>query len=304
MNAEILFFYKIYGTKWLFFRVWHLKAMIMSNLNFDNLESGTIAVVGIPFDLNSSFRRGAALAPVRIREGIYSESANMWTENGIDLGINSGWQFVGDALLPDREKAFTEIENTIRALLQQNAKPISLGGDHSITYPILQAFAQKYSQLSILQLDAHPDLYDELDGNRHSHACPFARIMEEKLASRLVQVGIRTITGHQRQQAKRFGVEVIEMKELSKTDDLQFDGPVYLSLDMDCLDPAFAPGVSHHEPGGMSTRAVLHIIQQLQGHLVGADIVELNPERDQQGVTGMVAAKFLKEIIGHMLAKR
>lgn len=274
----------------------------IQTVQFDSLQNNMIAVVGIPCDQNSSYRRGAALAPGRIRESFYSESANLWTENGIDLGANKSWQFVGDAYLPDNDTAFDDIEKTLDQMLQKGTRPISLGGDHAITYPILRAFAKHHGQLNILQFDAHPDLYDELDSNRHSHACPFARIMEEKLAQRLVQVGIRTITGHQSQQAERFGVEVIEMRGLSKVDDLHFEGPVYLSLDLDCLDPAFAPGISHYEPGGMSTRQVIDTIQKLDGKLVGADIVELNPERDIQGVTGMVAAKFLKEIIAHMLS--
>ena len=130
---------------------------------------------------------------------------------------------------------------------------------------------------------------------------PLQRIMEENLVSRLVQVGIRTLTGHQLEQAKRFGVEIVEMKGIEKTSEIKFDGPVYLSLDLDCLDPAFAPGVSHYEPGGMSTREVLRIIQNLKGVLVGADIVEYNPQCDVHGITGMVAAKLLKEIISRML---
>jgi len=273
--------------------------------NFNAKENKThaddIAVLGVPLDENSSFLRGPALAPLRIREALYSTSANMWTENGIDLGAMSGWQIIDDMEFADQTEAFGQIENKIDELLCRNARVISIGGDHSITYPIIQAYGKRYSELSILHLDAHPDLYDELDGNRYSHACPFARIMEENLVKRLLQVGIRTLTGHQRVQAKRFGVEIIEMREIKRVDEIVFDGPVYLSLDMDCLDPAFAPGVSHHEPGGLSSREVLEIIQNLKGNLVGADIVEVNPERDPQGITGMVAAKVLKEIIGRML---
>jgi arginase len=266
-----------------------------------NLPPGMISVLGVPFDKNSSFLKGAALAPPSIRKALLSTSTNLWTENGIDLSANTDWNILEDLDLKDTNKAFGQIENRINELLLQKARVISLGGDHSITYPIIRSYAKYYSNLNILHFDAHPDLYDELDGNRFSHACPFARIMEENIVKRLVQVGIRTMTGHQREQAKRFGVEVIEMKDISKADQILFNGPVYLSLDMDCLDPAFAPGVSHYEPGGMSTRQLLGIIQNLQGNLVGADIVEYNPKRDSQGITGMVAAKLLKEIVGRML---
>jgi len=268
-----------------------------------SLTSGTIAVLGIPLDSNSSFLRGPALAPQRIREALFSESANMWIENGIDLDATEEWELVGDIDLSNDQNAFEKIENAIGVLLNRKARVISLGGDHSVTYPIIRGYSKEFPKLNILQLDAHPDLYDDLDGNRHSHACPFARIMEENLAKRLVQVGIRTMTGHQREQADRFGVEVIEMRSINEVEQLAFDGPVYLSLDLDCLDPAFAPGVSHFEPGGLSTRDVLTIIQNLEGELVGADIVEYNPERDPTGVTSMVAAKLLKEIVGRMLAK-
>lgn len=269
----------------------------------EGIASDTVVVLGVPFDANSSFRRGPALAPGRIREGLHSESSNMWTENGIDLGTTPAWQDVGDLDLPEDGDAFAEIEDTLDRLLVRDLRVITLGGDHSITYPILRAYGRAYPGLSILQLDAHPDTYDELDGNRYSHACPFARIMEEGLASRLVQLGIRTMTSHQREQAERFGIEVIEMREWERAKEVVFTGPVYLSLDIDCLDPAFAPGVSHYEPGGLTTRDVLSVIQDLTGNLVGADVVEYNPERDPQGITSMVAAKLLKEILGRILGQ-
>lgn len=277
----------------------------MNNIDIktNDLRADTITVLGVPIDRNSSFRRGSSLAPARIREDFYSESSNLWTENQIDLGATQAWQFAGDLDISNDATEFWKIENAVGELLSRKVRVISLGGDHSITYPILRAFAENYRGLNVLHLDAHPDLYDELDGNRHSHACPFARVMEEKLVKRLVQVGIRTMNGHQQEQAQRFGIEIHEMKNDFELAALQFEGPVYLSLDMDCLDPAFAPGVSHHEPGGMSTREVLRIIQNVRGNLVGADIVEFNPERDLMGMTGMVAAKLLKEILARMLTE-
>ncbi len=187
--------------------------------------------------------------------------------------------------------------------MEKKVPIISLGGDHSITYPIITAYAKRHPDLTILHLDAHPDTYDDFEGNPFSHASPFARIMEKKLAKRLIQVGIRTMTGHQKEQAQRFDVDVIAMNEIDKAAELTFDGPLYLSLDMDCLDPAFAPGVSHHEPGGMSTRQVLEIIQNIKTPLVGADVVEVNPRRDINGVTAMVAAKLLKEIMAKMMGE-
>jgi agmatinase len=166
----------------------------------------------------------------------------------------------------------------------------------------VKAFAQRYSELTIFHFDAHPDLYDEFEGNRLSHACPFARVMEAGLAKRLVQVGIRTMVRHQREQAERFGVEVVEMRGLPAYARLKAAGPVYVTFDMDVLDPAFAPGVSHREPGGMSVREAIAHLHAIEGNIVGADVVEYNPVQDFGGITATVAAKIVKELLGKMIA--
>ncbi len=268
---------------------------------FGPLQAGTVAVIGVPTDDNSTFMRGAALAPQRIREALHAGSSNLCTESVRDLLSEPRFQDLGDLELSSGTAALEQIEGTVARLLEQGVRVLSLGGDHAITYPIVKAHAVRYGDLNILHLDAHPDLYDEFEGNRYSHACPFARIMEAGLATRLVQVGIRTMNPHQRAQAERFGVDVITIQDRQREAEIDFDGPVYLSLDMDVLDPAFAPGVAHHEPGGLSTRDVLTLVQRLRAPLVGADIVELNPKRDPVGITTMAAAKFLKEIADRML---
>jgi arginase family enzyme len=125
--------------------------------------------------------------------------------------------------------------------------------------------------------------------------------MEAGLAKRLVQVGIRTINRHQREQAERFGVQVVEMRALPAYDKLKAGGPVYITFDMDALDPAFAPGVSHREPGGISVREAIAHLHAIEGGIVGADLVEFNPVQDVAGVTATVAAKILKEILGKMI---
>ena len=256
-----------------------------------------LALIGFPLDTHSSYMKGAALAPPLIRKAFHCESSNKWSETGIDLGEEDTFIDVGDLEFHSPDNAFDEIEKAVQQLLDRNLFPISLGGDHSITYPIIKAFNKKYRKIHILHLDAHPDLYDELQGDRHSHACPFARIMENGLAERLVQVGIRGMNGHQCQQAEKFGVEVMEMKDWRDDIPFRFNAPLYISFDMDALDPAFAPGVSHFEPGGLTTRQAIRVIQTVKAHeIIGADIVEFNPRRDPSGVTAMVSAKLLKEI--------
>jgi agmatinase len=171
-----------------------------------------------------------------------------------------------------------------------------------VTYPIIRAVGRVHAPLTILHIDAHPDLYEEFEGDRFSHACPFARIMEEGLARRLVQVGIRTMNGHQREQADRFGVEVIDMRAWVAGRRASLGGSVYVSIDLDGLDPAFAPGVSHREPGGLSVRDVLTLVQDADGDVIGADLVEYNPRQDIGGITATVAAKLVKELAGRMMA--
>lgn len=266
-----------------------------------DIKPGMAVALGIPLDENSSFLRGAAAAPQQIRDILHAGSANLSAENGLDLETNTFWKDIGDIIFPPEEDALSIIKDTIGDILKHGAKTLSLGGDHSITYPIIQAFAEQYPRLSILHIDAHADLYHEFGGSKYSHACPFARIMESRLVHRLVQVGIRTMNPHQRQQAERFGVEVIEMRHWSQAMTFEFEEPLYISLDIDAFDPAFAPGVSHHEPGGFSTRDVLRIIQTLRADVVGADIVEYNPTRDPIGITGMLAAKFYKELLALLI---
>jgi len=264
------------------------------------MNTATPTLIGIPWDVNSSFMRGAAAAPPLIRQALFSPASNTWTEALVDIGAPGRLADAGDLTLPESDDAIGLIEDAIRRLMQGGGSPLALGGDHAVTYPILRALGPRHPGLTILHIDAHPDLYDEFEGRRFSHACPFARIMEEGLASRLVQVGIRVMNGHQHEQARRFGVETVDMRAWADGARPQVTGPVYVSIDLDGLDPAFAPGVSHREPGGLSVREVIGLVHALPGPLVGADIVEFNPSQDPLGLTAPVAAKFVKELAGRM----
>lgn len=259
-------------------------------------------LIGLPYDASSSFLRGSAAAPPLIRQAIWSPAGNAFTENGAAL---AGLTDAGDlALAENPQQARDQIEMGVGALLASGFQPIALGGDHSVTYPILRAVTAERPTLTILHIDAHGDLYDQFEGDRYSHACPFARILEDCPVVSLVQVGIRTLTPHQREQTARFGVNCIEMRHFASGARPAIDGPVYVSVDIDGLDPAFAPGVSHREPGGLSVRDVLTMIHQLRGPIVGADVVEFNPAQDLGGVTAGVAAKIVREIAGQMMLGR
>jgi arginase len=263
------------------------------------------SLLDLPFDAASSYMFGAADAPAAIRKALRSDSSNMWTESGLDLGAegvlhDSGYIQVSPEC--DSAELLDLIRERAREIVDSGYAPIFLGGDHAVTYPAFSGLAGRISPVSILHFDAHPDLYDDFRGDRLSHACPFARIMEDGLAKRLVQIGIRATNGHQREQAARFGVETITMVDPMEAAELVFDEPLYISFDVDALDPAFAPGVSHPEPGGLSTREAIAIIQSVRAPVfAGADMVELNPSRDVRDITAIACAKILKEILARFI---
>ncbi|WP_420450498.1 arginase family protein [Ilumatobacter sp.] len=277
--------------------------------------SGPISLLGVALDANSSHLRGCAAGPDAIRAALASSSSNGSAESSVE--VLSMLDDRGDVAI-DNERASESdadaITDAVGRQLDAGRQVITLGGDHSITYPILRAFRDRREPspgrdgapgpLTVVHVDAHPDIYDDLDGNRLSHASPFARALEEGCASRLVQLGIRTATPHQRDQGARWDVQMVSPRELDRFDASALTGPIYLSIDLDGLDPSVAPGVSHHEPGGLTVREVLDVIDAHPGPLLGADVVELNPSRDLVGMTAMVAAKLVKEVAAAMSVRR
>jgi arginase len=254
-----------------------------------------IQMIGLPTDKNSSFLKGAAKAPAKIRELLGSDMMNLSSETGLELGRDIAFKDRGDLDFHAQDEQ-SAIQACVTKVLETDQIPLLLGGDHSVTYPIVKAIAAYHGKVNILHIDAHPDLYEDYQGNRCSHASPFARIMEDHLVHRLVQVGIRTLNQHQKEQADRFGIEIITMEELADLKSLQFNGPLYISIDLDGLDPAYAPGVSHHEPGGLTVRQLLHLLSTIRVPIVGADVVEYNPDRDINDMTAAVAVKLVKEL--------
>jgi arginase len=258
--------------------------------------TGRIALIGAPTDVNSSFMRGPAKAPPVIRAMLHSDKGNSSTEIGGALGDEIDLVDLGDLALDETSADDARIEGAIHSIVAAGDIPLVLGGDHSITYPVVKAISAKLGKLNILHIDAHPDLYDELGGNRRSHATPFARIMEGGHCDWLAQVGIRTMNPHQLDQAELFDVEVIPMRGFTPGDVPELTGPLYISIDVDGLDPSVAPGVSHHEPGGLTMREVMEVLVRQTAPIVGMDIVEFNPDRDVMEMTASVAAKLVKEV--------
>jgi agmatinase len=257
-----------------------------------------VRLIGLPTDSHSSFLRGPAQAPDAIRSALSSDRANMATELGTEIGQDITLEDLGNLPLDETEDDVGRISAAAAAAAKAGTTPIFLGGDHMVTYPIVAGLTEIHGPVNILHFDAHPDIYDDFEGDPLSHASPFARIMERGLAKQLVQVGIRTLNRHCREQAARFGVEIIEMRNFTAQAVPIPPAPLYVSIDLDALDPAFAPGVSHHEPGGLSVRDILSVLHRIPSPIIGADVVEYNPTRDINGMTAVVAAKFVKELAG------
>ncbi|MGX5800462.1 arginase family protein [Bradyrhizobium sp. Arg314] len=237
-----------------------------------------VSLLGIPHDENSSYLRGPAEAPPLIRRELASDAYTSWSETGFDL--TDRFVDYGDIDFTQPGDPWERIENEVGRALDAGHPLISLGGDHAISWPVLRAVRRRHSSLTIVHIDAHPDIYHSYDDNPRSHTSPFARIMEEKLADRLIQIGLRTVNDHHRDQFKRFGVEVVEMRHFKEGLQLDLKTPVHLSMDLDALDPAFAPGISHREPGGFTTRQAIGLIQGIDQPIVAADVVEYNPRQD------------------------
>ena len=264
-----------------------------------------VGLLGVGFDANSTYRRGPAAAPPAIRTALGSASGNAYAETGVRVWPSDSVLDHGDLDVPDMKgsrEPVDVIERGTGQALRETPRLVVLGGDHAVTYPVVRAFAAKHGRISLLHFDAHPDLYPDFEGNRYAHACPMARILEDGLVERMVQVGIRSFTPAQHEAAQRHDVEVIPAYSAGPVPALSFDTPVYISIDVDALEPGIAPGVSHPEPGGLSVRQVLEVIAATRTPcVIGGDVVELNPNLDRDGITAVVAAKLVRELLGRVI---
>ncbi|MGH7597167.1 MAG: agmatinase [bacterium] len=262
-----------------------------------------LVFTGLPDDSQSSFRRGSALGPQRIRLAYDGNCYNATTESGVDL--TSMVVDLGD--LPSKNRW----ELTARSYLEFAARlfhsgkiPFFAGGDHAVTVPIIAALSEIGEPVHIIQIDAHPDLYPEFEGSRDSHACTISRALEMPHTASVTQVGIRTLNSAQMPQLERYRdrLHIFFARdlygELPRLSHIPNGARVYLTVDLDGFDPAFAPGVSHPVPGGLTPRQVLNFIQNAPWKLVGMDAVEVNPDLDVNDQTAILAARVLHEGMG------
>lgn len=263
-----------------------------------------LVFVGLPEASQSSFHRGSAQAPQRIRSAYDGNCYNSTTESGVDLA--EAVADLGD--LPSKsswELTARSYQEFAAWLFQIRKFPFFAGGDHAVTVPIIAALAEIGEPVHIIQLDAHPDLYLDYEGSRSSHACTITRALKMSHIASVTQFGIRTMNASQKPQFERYRDRIHMFSareligELPALSHIPAGAPVYLTVDLDGFDPAFAPGVSHPVPGGLTPRQVLNFIQQANWRLIGMDAVEVNPELDVNNQTAVLAARVLHEGMGY-----
>ncbi|HSR66721.1 MAG TPA: arginase family protein [Acidobacteriota bacterium] len=267
-------------------------------------REGDLVFVGLPEDSRSSFARGAAAAPRRLREAYDGRCFNSSSESGVDLAGRvldlSDWP-----ARSDWKETRQFYRGGAASLWARGAVPFFVGGDHAVTIPLGEALAELKRPVHVIQVDAHPDLYPEFGGDRDSHACTASRLLEQDHVASLTQIGVRAFDSLQRRQAEDWGdrLKIIEAgasgaessTSLPYPQWIPEDALVYLTLDIDALDPAFAPGVSHPVPGGLNSRQMLDWLGRFPWRLAGMDLVEVNPSRDLNDLTSITAARLLHQ---------
>jgi len=270
---------------------------------FTDDDESTLVFFGLADDTQSSYLSGCAGAPAAIRNAYDGNCFNATTESGVDLEgavTDLGDRYPGDSW----EASARDYKAYAEALFETERIPFIAGGDHAVTIPVVEALEVVEQPVHVIQFDAHPDLYPDFEGNRFSHACTGARILEMDHVASLTQLGIRTMNAVQSPALERYSDRLVIHEarelpaELPELTHIPEDALVYITIDMDGFDPAFAPGVSHAVPGGLTSRQVLDFLQRGQWALVGMDVVEVNPSRDVNDQTAILAARLLHEGMG------
>lgn len=268
--------------------------------------------VGVPFDLGTSNRSGARFGPRQVRsESSLLRPYNMATRAAPFDSLQVA--DIGDVAINPYNLAdsITRIEKAYDAILEHDCVPISLGGDHTITLPILRAIASKHGPVALVHVDAHADVNDTMFGEKIAHGTPFRRAVEEGLlqCEYVTQIGLRG-TGYAAEDfdwCREQGFNVVQVEQCWNRSLAPLaaeiaarvgDRPVYLTFDVDGLDPAFAPGTGTPEIGGLTVTQGLELIRGMRGlNIVGADVVEVAPPYDNAGVTSLLAANLAFEML-------
>ena len=263
----------------------------------DSYEDSKYIIFGVPFDSTVSFRSGEKFAPNEIRKASYNmESYSLY--RGIDLR-DSGIFDMGDIEeYHDSEEMLENVYSVVDKVVSDHKFPIMIGGEHSITYGAMKRIKSK-----VIFIDAHTDYRDSYLGNKFSHACVARRVGEIVGKENMVSIGVRSVSKEEMEAGpqKYFtSFEVSEGNEKLKSHLKKFcDSPVYLSIDFDGFDPAYAPGVGTPEPFGLNPVIMIDILNSIGNNLVGLDINEISPTFDN-GNTSMLAARMIQEVVSYL----
>jgi agmatinase len=278
-----------------------------------DLDGVAVAIVGVPFDSGTTYRGGTRFGPRKIRESSlliwgYNQALHTFPTRelkAVDYGDV-------EVIPVDIASTMDNIANAVKHILQRGVTVIALGGDHSISLPLLRAHASQFGRLAVVHFDAHPDTWDsEFQNHPYSHGTPFRRAIEENLidTDAYVQIGIRGPTSGRDDlsEARAMGAKIVGIDQvfgsgipsvINKVHSTVVDRPVYVSLDIDSVDPAFAPGTGTPEVGGLSSYQILQLVRGLQGlRIVGFDLVEVCPPYDHSEITSILAANLAFEFL-------
>ena len=270
------------------------------------LKEALAVILGCPYDGSASFRPGARFGPSAIRRASWGiETFSPYFQRDLSQCLIHD---MGDLELPLGEKkaSLHLIRKAVRKILSGNKFPILLGGDHLISLPIIEELVKSYPQLQIVHIDAHTDLREEYLGEPASHSTVMRRVTERLGEGKLFQIGIRSGTEEEFKLARK-------MKSIVSTDPGSLSSmikrlgnqPVYITLDLDVIDPSLLPGVGTPEPGGFTFQLFIFLLKKLQPlHVIGFDIVELTPDYDPTQISSVTASVILREMILAFCLKR
>lgn len=265
----------------------------------DSYNDSSIVLIGAPFDGTVSNRPGTKFAPNRIRlESWTIETYSPYQKQDLlDLSIHDASDI--DIPYGNTEKTMTVIHDAIASLVKDGKTPLMIGGEHLVSYPAIQAVAATYPDLHVVHFDAHTDLRDTFFGEPLSHATVLKRVTDMLGDHRLFQFGIRSGTKEEFDYAHAHQyLELADVKTLPDILPRLQDVPIYITLDVDVLDPAYMPGTGTPEAGGITFKELLQALLHLKGlHIVGADIVELSPDYDTSGSSTAVACTLVREML-------
>ena len=278
----------------------------------DTAEGLDACFVGVPLDIGTSNRTGSRFGPRQIRaESAMIRPYNMWTRVSPFDSLQVA--DIGDvAVNPfNLEKTIAIVERAYDEILRHDVVPLTMGGDHTLVLPVLRAIRRKHGPVGVVHVDAHADVNDTMFGEKITHGTPFRRAVEEALIDphRVVQIGLRT-TGYAAEDfdwPREQGFRVVQAEEcwyrslaplMEEVRDMMGDGPVYISFDIDGLDPAYAPGTGTVEPGGLTSTQGIEIVRGCRGmNVIGGDLVEVSPPYDPSGNTALLGANLLYEML-------